>query len=446
MSYFVFHLLRRFAPYFIIMSSTLQQAASFPVSRMAETLIGSEIIKLGNEVNERVKAGEKISNFTIGDFDPSVFPIPALLQKEIIKAYEEGYTNYPMANGMPELRTAVANWSEENYGLTYSPNEVLIAGGARPVIYAIYATLLDPGDKVIFPLPSWNNNHYCHLFAAEAVQVECKPENNFMPLAEEIRPHIATATLLALCSPQNPTGTIFSREQLEAICDMVLEENSRRGKTQKPLYIMYDQIYGALVYGKNEHLDPVSLRPELRPYTVFVDGISKSLAATGVRVGWALGPAFIIDKMKSILGHIGAWSPKAEQIATARFMAEKTEMNTFITKFKKEISDRLHAIYDGFQALKKEGFKVQCIEPCGAIYLTVQFDLKGKTTATGKRLLSTGDVTAYILDEAKLAMVPFSAFGASPDSTWYRLSVGTCRLEEIGHLFERLKKALAGLS
>ena len=155
-----------------------------------------------------------------------------------------------------------------------------------------------------------------------------------MPMAEDIKPLISDARLLALCSPQNPTGTMFGKEQLEAICDLVLEENMRRGSAQKPLYIMYDQVYGALVYGENNHCDPVSLRPELRPYTIYVDGISKSLAATGVRVGWALGPAYIIDKMKAIIGHIGAWSPKAEQIATARFLSNKKEMENFMSTFK----------------------------------------------------------------------------------------------------------------
>ena len=144
-----------------------------------------------------------------------------------------------------------------------------------------------------------------------------------MPTADTIRPHLKGAKLLALCSPQNPTGTVFTREQLEEICDLVLEENRSRGEDEKPLYIMYDQIYGALLHGGEKHVDPVSLRPELRPYTVYVDGISKALAATGVRVGWALGPDYIIDKMKSILGHIGAWSPKAEQMATARGLDRK---------------------------------------------------------------------------------------------------------------------------
>lgn len=125
------------------MADTLQKVEEFPVSQMAENLIGSEIIKLGNEVNERIKNGERIFNFTIGDFDPSIFPIPKELEDEIINAYKNHLTNYPMANGMPELRTAVVAWTKQLYQLDYTPAEILIAGGARPLIYGIYTTILD---------------------------------------------------------------------------------------------------------------------------------------------------------------------------------------------------------------------------------------------------------------------------------------------------------------
>jgi len=256
------------------------------VSQMAENLIGSEIIKLAADINEKIRNGEKIFNYTIGDFDPKIFPIPEELNNEIILAYQNHQTNYPAANGMLELRKSVSSFLRERQGLAYSSDEILISGGARPLIYATYITLLDPGDTVIFPVPSWNNNHYCHLSQANPVYVETLPENNFMPTAEELRPHLAGATLLSLCSPLNPTGTTFSKEQLESICDLVIEENRRRGPEAKPLYLMYDQIYWILTTSETKHYDPINLRPQMRNYTIFIDGISKSLAATGVRVGW----------------------------------------------------------------------------------------------------------------------------------------------------------------
>lgn len=416
------------------------------VSKLAEHIIGSEIIKLAGEVNEKIKQGEKIFNFTIGDFDPSIFPIPAELKAAIVEEYQNDQTNYPAGDGMAELRNSVAQLLKARAGLDYKTNELLIAGGARPIIYCIFRTLVDANDKVFFATPSWNNNHYTYLNGAVPVMVEATPEQNFMPSAADIAPHIQSLSLITLCSPQNPTGTVFTKEGLEAICDLILAENKRRGANAKPVYLMYDQIYWALTYGDVKHFDPVSLRPEMRNYTVFVDGISKSLSATGVRVGWAMGPAFIIDKMKAILSHVGAWAPKAEQLATARYISNLKQYDAFIDQQKEKLSARLFKMYHGFTQLKNEGYAVDCVTPQAAIYLTVKFALHGKKTASGTTLETTRDVTRFLLEEAKLAIVPFYAFGASDNSGWYRLSVGTCKAEEIDAVFAKLKTALSSLS
>ena len=183
----------------------------------------------------------------------------------------------------------------------------------------------------------------------------------------------------------------------------------------------------------------------MRPYTLFVDGISKSLAATGVRVGWAFGPRRVIDKMKSILGHVGAWSPKAEQVASAHFLNNSNAVNAYLENFKKEIIGRLDGFYQGIQTLKAEGFKVDAIAPTAAIYLTVQFDIKGMRQPDGERIETTEQITAYLLNQAKLAVVPFSAFGASKSSVWYRLSVGTATMQDAQDSIGSLRNALAAL-
>ncbi|MCX7879025.1 MAG: aminotransferase class I/II-fold pyridoxal phosphate-dependent enzyme, partial [Ignavibacteria bacterium] len=185
------------------------------------------------------------------------------------------------------------------------------------------------------------------------------------------------------------------------------------------------------------------LRPEMRHYTLFIDGISKSLAATGVRVGWAFGPKPIIDKMKNILGHVGAWSPKAEQVATARFLSQPDEVNSFLETFRNEILKRLDGFYQGFMQLKSEGFQVDAIPPQAAIYLTVNINLTGKTKPDGQIIHSASDITRFLLDEARIALVPFYAFGASTDSTWFRLSVGTCTVEDINDIISNLRSALS---
>ena len=415
------------------------------LSHLAGSLVGSEIVKLGNAINDRIRQGEKIYNFTIGDFDPSIFPIPRQLEDLIVDAYRKHFTSYPAADGIVELREAVSGFLKKWEGLDYAPNEIQIAAGGRPLIYTIFKTIIDKGDKVIYAVPSWNNNHYVHMTEAVHCMIEATPENNFMPTAADIAPHIPGATLLALCTPQNPTGTTFFKNELEKICDLVLEENKQRGSDAKKLYVMFDQMYWTLTYGEIRHYNPVTLRPEMRDCTIFVDGISKVFCATGVRVGWSFGPAEIMAKMKAILSHLGAWAPMAEQKATAAYLQMDERISEFLQSFKTEIEERLVRIHDGFARLKLEGFKVDAVAPQAAIYLTVKVDLAGSTTNTGQVLTNQSDVTAYLLSEAKLAIVPFYAFGAPKDSPWYRLSVGTCKKEEIDEMLSMLQKALQQL-
>lgn len=415
------------------------------VSVLAQTLKGSEIIKIGNEINELKKKGEKIANLTIGDFDPAIFPIPNGLKHGIIDAYHANHTNYPPADGVSVLREQVSEFLSERYHLSYQTNQILIAGGSRPLIYAAYLALVDPGDKVVYPAPSWNNNHYCHLSGAVGVAVNTQAENLFMPAADELRPHLAGATMLALCSPLNPTGTMFGQQALEEICDLVIEENKKRKAGEKPLYILYDQIYSMLTFNDQKHVDPVTLRPELKDYVLYIDGISKCFAATGVRVGWAFGPENIIGKMRSILGHVGAWAPKAEQIATAKFLKDTVEVNTYLHAFKMQLQKSLDTLHRGIQELKSEGFEVDSVEPMGAIYLTVKIDYAGKTTPDGDLLQSSADINFYLIKEAKIALVPFSAFGTAADVNWFRASVGGCTLNDIQEMLPRLKAALSKL-
>lgn len=415
------------------------------VSHLANTLIGSEIIKIGNEVNDMKRKGAQIANLTIGDFDSSIFPIPATLEEEIVKAYHEGHTNYPPADGILALRETVTGVLKDRYQLDYRVNEILIAGGSRPLIYALYLALVDPGDKVIYPAPSWNNNHYCHLSGAKGVAITTTVENNFMPTAEQLRPHLKGATLLALCSPLNPTGTMFTQQQLEEICDLVIEENKSRSESEKPLYIMYDQIYSLLTFGR-QHVDPVSLRPDLKERVIYIDGISKCLAATGVRVGWAFGPDLVIGKMKSILGHVGAWAPKAEQVAVAKYFSDKELVNSFLSDFKTQVQRSLDALYNGFQDLKGAGFEVDAVVPMGAIYLTLKIDYIGKTTPDGEVLHTSADVNFYLIKNAQTAIVPFSAFGNDETMPWFRASIGGCSLKDIEEMMPRIKSALEKLT
>jgi aspartate aminotransferase len=281
-------------------------------------LKGSEILRIATEIRARLAAGERICNLTVGDFDPRQFRVPKLLEDGTIEALRRGETNYPPGVGMPVLRESVRRFYENALGLTYPLESILVTTGSRPGVYGTYRTLVGEGDGVIYGVPSWNNNYYTHMMGARALQLECGASDAFLPTRERLEPMIRGARLLALNSPLNPTGTAFTADSLGAICDLVLEENARRSAAEGPLYVMYDHVYWQLTFGSVEHVNPVSLRPEIAPYTILVDGISKAFAATGMRVGWVVGPAPAIKIMENVLTHVGTWAPRAEPIASPR--------------------------------------------------------------------------------------------------------------------------------
>ena len=387
----------------------------------------------------------KYLNFTVGDFDPDIFPIPDLLTKETIAAYQDKQTNYPGAFGMPEFRQGVAQTLNRICGLDYSANEIQIASGSRPLIYACYQVIVDPGDKVVFPAPSWNNDYYTLLTNTRATVVETSPENDFMPTADQLRPHLDDAQLLALCSPQNPTGTVFTRERLQDICELVVEINQARSADEKPLYVMFDQVYWLLTFGDVEFHHPLSVCPQIKDYAIFIDGLSKSFAGTGIRVGWATAPLHVLPKMRALIAHIGAWAPKPEQVAAGKFLHNEQAVDHYLDQFRAELQGRLQHFYDGFISLKNKGYPVDAIAPQAAIYLTVKIDLVGKLTPDGERLKNSDAVHEYLLNTVKLGVLPFSWFGAKSYGDWFRISVGTCHRDEAADVLAALEAGMAVL-
>jgi aspartate aminotransferase len=418
----------------------------FRAAPLAGSLKGSEILRIATEIRARLAAGEKICNLTVGDFDPRQFRVPKLLEDGTIEALRKGETNYPPGIGMPVLRESICRFYESALGLSYPMESVLVTTGSRPGVYGTYRTLVGEGEGVIYGVPSWNNNYYTHMMSAEALQVECGSADAFLPTRERLEPLVRRARLLALNSPLNPTGTAFSAESLGAICDLVLEENARRSAADGPLYVMYDHVYWQLTFGAVEHVNPVSLRPEMAPYTILVDGISKAFAATGMRVGWVVGPAPAIKVMENILTHVGTWAPRAEQIATAKLLDDLDAIATFREALIAGVQQRLQLLYSAIQQFKGQGHAVDAIEPMGAIYLSARFNLVGRTARNGSRLSSADDVRKWLLEEAGMAVVPFDAFGSSTDEGWFRLSVGAVSVADIEAALPRLRAGLESLS
>jgi aspartate aminotransferase len=405
---------------------------------MARGLVGSEILKIAAEIRAAVTAGRRITNFTVGDFSSKEFPVPDRLREGILKALAAGETNYPPSDGVLRLREAVRDFWREGLDLDVPLESVVVAGGSRPVIYAAYRALVEPGDTVVYPVPSWNNNHYCHLVGARGVPVETQPEDGFLPTAASLQPHLRAARMIALNTPLNPAGTVLSPDEVRRISEAIAAENVRRAQAkEKPLYLLYDQVYWMLTFGSARHETPVHAVPELARYTVFVDGISKAFAATGLRVGWCVGPRAVIAAVRDILGHVGAWAPRAEQVATAELLRDAPAMKEYLREHKGRLQARLDKLHEGFSRMARAGLPVRDIPPQGAIYLSAQFDL------IGRRGFQTNDhIRRYLLEEAGFAAVPFQAFGLSGENGWFRLSVGAVSVRDVEEALPRLEAAL----
>jgi len=416
------------------------------VSTMAAGLVGSEILRIAGEIRERVRAGARICNLTVGDFSSAEFPIPDKLRLAVQRALDDGETNYPPSDGVLELRQAVSRFYQRELGLRYGTESILIAGGARPVIYAVYRAVVDPGDVVIYPVPSWNNNHYCHLVGARSVAVLTGPDTAFMPTRAALLESLREARLICLNTPLNPTGTAITESALREICSSIVEENRRREPLgERPVYLMYDHVYWTLRVRGVEHYTPVGVVPEMAPYTLFVDGISKAFAATGLRVGWAVGPPDVVARMSALLGHVGAWAPRAEQVATVALLDDKRAIAEYHQRFLAGVQSRLDVLHGGLQAMKAAGLPVESIAPMGAIYLTARFALFGRRGPDGVELRTNDDVRRYLLEAAHFAAVPFQAFGVEDESGWFRLSIGAVSEQDIRGALPRLAAALEAL-
>lgn len=409
------------------------------LSESIRGLTGSEILRIAADIRARVAAGESVCNLTVGDFDAKQFPIPDALAREIGRAYAEGETNYPPSNGVPALREAVAARMARDWGVKYGADSVLVTAGARPAIYGAYGAVVDPGDTVVYPVPSWNNNHYAYLFRANGVAVRTEAENDFMPTVDDLRPYLRDARLLCINTPQNPGGTILGADAARDIAVAIVEENERRRRAgERALFLMLDLVYGTVVHGETPQVHPVKLEPRLAPWAFTVDGISKGYAATGLRVGWVVAPPQAAKRMNALIGHVGAWAPRPEQVATARFLSDDDAVAAARDETNGRVKERIDLLYEGFRTLRAEGYPVECIAPAGALYLSLRLDWFGRTL-DGETVTTNEHIRSALLDRAAIAVVPFQAFGFDGDSGWFRLSVGAISCDDARAMMPRLR-------
>ncbi len=340
-----------------------------------------------------------------------------------------GETNYPPSDGLVSLRQAITEFVRREHGVEYPVSSVLITAGGRPAIYAVFRCLVDPGEVVLYSVPSWNNDYYAEMVGARKVAVAAKAEHRFQPVLADLAPHLSGRGCSAFVLQGIPPAPCSIRKRPADILRAVVEENRRRG-TERPLYVLYDIMYGSLLQDGMSPVHPLALVPEAAPWVITVDGVSKAFAGTGLRVGWTMGPPAVISRMKDLLGHVGAWAPRPEQMATAAFLRDPEGIAEFRQEMNARLGERLDALYRGFSEMARDGLPVDCVRAQGAMYVSLRIDLVGKRFQ-GEEIRDNEALRRLLLHRAGLAAVPFQAFGVAEHSGWFRLSVGAVSLEDI---------------
>ena len=403
------------------------------VTELVDEMSGSRILAIATEVRAMIADGKDVCNLTVGDFKPSEFPVPEKLVNEINAAVARGETNYPPSDGILELRQAIADMYTRDMGLDYGAGGVVVCSGARPVLYGTWRLFTNPGDKTVSFLPAWNVGYYTHLCQTDHHYIRTEPDTNFFPTVEQVKAALPGTRLMVMNSPLNPTGTVIDKDVLRGIAQAIVDENESRGDAP-PCMLMWDAVYWQLTKAEYPFYSPVQLVPEIAPYVIHIDAISKGFAATGLRVGWAVMPDYLQPKMKALIGHMGAWAARPEQIATAALLNDPDAVSNYNSWIKSEVDLRLDALYDGIMAMKANGLPVDAIEPQGAIYLSFRVNIAGQTNES---------IRAMLLNEAGMAVVPFQAFDLMEDSGWFRISVGAIGKGEIPPLLSRLETMIS---
>ena len=369
-------------------------------------------------------SGVDVISFGVGEPD---FDTPENIKEAAIKAIRSGFTKYTPVGGTDELKTAIIEKLKKDNGLIYEKNEIIVSCGAKHCLYNIAEALYDAGDEVILPAPYWvSYPDQIVLNGAAPVIVKTDEGNAFKITPEILEANLSKKTkALILNSPSNPTGLAYDRKSLEAIAEIAVKHD---------FYIISDEIYEKLIYDGFEHVSIASLGDEIKQRTIVVNGISKSYAMTGWRIGFAAGPKDIINAMTNIQSQSTSNPASISQKAAVEAL---TGTQNFIPKMVSEFDKRRKYMIEKLNNMKG----VSCIKPVGAFYAFPNVSSYYGRSFKGNLIKSSMDLSAYLLDEAKVAVVPGAAFG---DDRYIRLSYATS-MENIQKGLDRIESALSNL-
>ena len=375
------------------------------LTKRAKSISPSPTLAITAKAKAMQAEGIDIIGFGAGEPD---FDTPDHIKQAAIKALSEGFTKYTPTAGIPQLKKAICDRFKEDSGLEYDPSQVIVSCGAKHSIYNIVQVLCEAGDEVIIPSPYWvSYPEMVRVAEATPVFIDTAEKDHFKITAESLSKHITKKTkLLILNSPSNPTGEVYSKKELEAIAKIAVDKN---------IWVISDEIYDKLVYGGVENVSIASLNPQIKAKTLVVNGVSKSYAMTGWRIGYVAGDKEIVGAMSNLQDHSTSNPVSISQkAALAALTGPQDAVKTMAAEFEKRrnyMVDRLN---------KMPG--ISCLLPPGAFYAFPNVSKLFNKSYNGKPIKGSMGLTELLLTEAKVAVLPGIPFGADG---YLRLSYAT---------------------
>jgi aspartate aminotransferase len=391
------------------------------LSRRARGISPSPTLAVDARAKELAAKGEQIINFGVGEPD---FDTPEHIKAAAAEAMARGMTKYTPVPGTVELRKAICEKLRRENGLEYSPEEVVVSCGAKHSLYNALQVLVEEGDEVIVPAPYWVSYvEQVKLAGGRPVVVETEAANDFKLRPEELFAALSPRTrLLILNTPSNPTGSVYTREELAALAAVAVEAG---------VWVLSDEVYEKLVYDGNTHVSIAALGAEIKAQTVVVNGVSKAYAMTGWRIGYAAAPAPVARAMADLQSHSTSNPTSiAQAAALAALRGPQEPVAEMIAAFaarRTYILERLAGISG-----------INCRKPAGAFYVFPDVSGYFGRRHGNRTIRNATDLAAFLLDEAKVAVVPGAAFG---DDRFIRFSYAAS-LEKIAAGMDRFAAAL----
>lgn len=385
------------------------------LAKRVQTLTPSSTLAITAMANALKAEGHDVIGLGAGEPD---FNTPKHIIDAAQKAMTEGLTKYTPSGGIPALKEAIVDKYERELGLTYDKKQVIVTTGAKHALYTLFQALLNPGEEVIVPAPYWvSYPEQIKLAEGTPVVVSADEKNDFKLTAKQVEECITERTkAIIINSPSNPTGMLYSKEELRAIGDVCVRHN---------IMIISDEIYEQLIYGEETHTSMAQISEELKNQTVIINGVSKSHAMTGWRIGYAIGNEKLIKAMTNLASHSTSNPTSISQYAA---LSAYTSSQEEVENMKVAFHDRLEKLYNWITAIPG----IECVKPKGAFYLFP--NVKKAVEANG--FDNVDDWVKAILEEEKVALVPGSGFGAEDN---VRLSYATSlpQLEEAAKRIRR---------